>query len=509
MRQLTVMERLIVTAELPALLALGISPLAAALAPWAGPGLAPYLLPLVALAAAAPVATAIWLIARALSRSLTEAADTIDAVADGELEFAPPVRPCRNEVERVRAATDRLADALSERQRREIVHADLDRTWQTSRRANLASLAQQVEVATEEGMQSIVSGAASLRKKSEDMLLALDAVRLAFHETARTVEGSRAVNEAATELSGQVTSAITAIAEHVKRGSTIGREAVTRADISRGAIDALAKAMEEIGDIVTVINEIAAQTNLLALNATIEAARAGEAGRGFSVVAAEVKLLATQTGKSTEQIGAKIAEIQSTTRQVVASLAGVTEAIDGWSDVSQTVSAAIEQQRVAAEDFTAYARETGAAVTDVAGRMAEIAEKVSHSEASANEVSAVASMMQETSQSLYREIPEIVHKAVKADLREFPRYEVDQVALLDSGATHADVRVFDVSTGGARIERVADLAVGDQVALSFKGMNSIAGKIVRDTGENFGISFAPAHLRLEELRNLVTVAAAA
>jgi methyl-accepting chemotaxis protein len=317
------------------------------------------------------------------------------------------------------------------------------------------------------------------------------------------------MNEAATELSGQVTSAISAIAEHVSRGATIGREAVTRADISRAAIDALAKAAEEIGDIVTVINEIAAQTNLLALNATIEAARAGEAGRGFSVVAAEVKTLATQTGKSTEKIGAKVAEIQSTTRQVVASLAGVAEAIDGWSAVSQTVSAAIEQQRVATEDFAAYARETGAAVTDVAGRMAEIAEKVSRSKASASEVSAVASMMQETSQSLCREIPEIVSKAVKTDLREFPRYDVDLVALLDYGGARADVRVFDVSEAGARIERVADLAVGDQVALSFKGMNSIAGKIIRDAGDNFGICFAPARLRLEELRSLVTVAAAA
>jgi methyl-accepting chemotaxis protein len=82
---------------------------------------------------------------------------------------------------------------------------------------------------------------------------------------------------------------------------------------------------------------------LLALNATIEAACAGEAGRGFSVVASEVKTLARQAGKSTEQIGAKVAEIQSTTREVVASLASVAEAIDQLSDVTGSVSAAIEQ----------------------------------------------------------------------------------------------------------------------------------------------------------------------
>ena len=193
----------------------------------------------------------------------------------------------------------------------------------------------------------------------------------------------------------------------------------------------------------------------------------------------------------------------------MASLASVTEAIDGLSDVSETVSAAIDQQRMATVDFATHARETSAAVTDVAGRMAEIAEKVSRSKASANEVSAVASDMQQTSQSLCREIPDIVRKAVKADLREFPRYEVSLSASLDSGEAQVKVRVLDVSEGGARIERVAGLAIGDQVALSIAGMNSIAGKIIRDDAGNFGICFTPARLRLEELRDLVTVAAAA
>jgi methyl-accepting chemotaxis protein len=335
------------------------------------------------------------------------------------------------------------------------------------------------------------------------MMSALEAVRAAFEETTRAADSSRAMNEAASQLSDQMIRAVAEISEQMRRGSGLGREAVARTNVSRATIDALAKAADQIGDIVTVINAIAAQTNLLALNATIEAARAGEAGRGFSVVASEVKTLATQTGKSTEQIGAKVAEIQMTTREAVASLASVAEAIDQLSDVTDSVSAAIEEQRAATESFAVTAHDSSAAVSDVAGRMGGIADMVEHSRVTAQEVSAVAAEMQATSHNLCREVPEIVRKTVKADLREFPRYDVNLIARLEYDNEALQVRVHDVSQGGARIESVSGLDIGDGLAVTFPGMSPIAGKIVRG-GDQLGVSFAPARLSLDELRDLVT-----
>ena len=228
------------------------------------------------------------------------------------------------------------------------------------------------KLATEAGIKPIADGAAMLQIKADHMLSGLETVRAAFDETARAAESSNVVNEAAGKLSDQVVKAIADISEQVRQGSGIGREAVARANASRVTIDALAKAADQIGDIVSVINGIAAQTNLLALNATIEAARAGDAGRGFSVVAAEVKSLAMQTGQSTEQIGAKVAEIQSTTREVVGALTSVAEAIELLSGVSQSMSAAIEQQRAATENFASGARDTNSLVSDLAGRLNSI-----------------------------------------------------------------------------------------------------------------------------------------
>ena len=443
-------------------------------------------------------------IGRSIARPLSDAVDTLEAIAYAELPSAAPVPDCRGELAHLTLAAERLADVLGERQRRELVHNDLDRTWQAARRANLSHLADRVELATECGIQPVVDGAATLQFKANDMLAAFEAVRAAFDETVAAAEGSRTMNEAAGLLSDQVMRAIADISEEVQRGTSLGREAVARADASRKTIDALTKAADQIGDIVTVINQIAAQTNLLALNATIEAARAGDAGRGFSVVASEVKTLATRTAASTELIGVKVAEIQSTTREVVDALVGVAQTIDQLSGVTLSVSAAVEQQRTATEDFAASARDSSAAVSDVAGRMAGIAEMVERSRATAKDVSEVATGMQATSLALCGEIPDIVRKAVRADLREFPRYEVSLTAQIEHGGTIDTVSVSDISEGGVRIETSVKFAVGMDIALTFPRMKAIAGKIVRDGDDNYGVRFMPSRLRPEELRDLVT-----
>jgi len=164
---------------------------------------------------------------------------------------------------------------------------------------------------------------------------------------------------------------------------------------------------------------------------------------------------------------------------------------------------------VATEEFSLNARETNLAATDVASRLVEISGLLARSKASAGEFSTVATGMQESSRALCTTVPDIVRKAIKADLREFPRYEVDLTGYLEWSGGHADVRVFDISEGGACIERVPGRAIGDAVTLSFKMMNPIAGELVRDASSRFGVCFRPARLRLEELRELVTVSAAA
>jgi methyl-accepting chemotaxis protein len=502
-RGLTIAERLLVVAILP-LAVVFLGPALAIPWPWGGYGPWVFRFAVVALAAALALA-----VARSLAGPLDAASETIDAIGRAKLDCAAaPGARARTEIERLLAGIDRLADILREQHRRDLALIDVDRNQQAARRINLSNMANELEHATETGMHSIVDAALAVRAKANDMRSSLDRVRAASDEAARAARNSRAMNDEATVLSDEIIAAIGDIAEQVARGAAASGTAVQRASASRDIINALATAADDIGAIVGVINGIAEQTNLLALNATIEAARAGDAGKGFTVVAAEVKALATETGKSTGQIAAKISEIQSRTRQVVGSLAHVTAAIEQLSAVTGSIATAMEQQRAAIAGFSANTQKAHAAVYDVAGRMADIADMVGRSTSSATDVADVATAMQRTSETLRVALPDIARQAVRGDLREHPRYDIDTHARIEADGRDSDAQVYDISESGAKIEQLSWLAVGTRVTLTFHGLHPVAGKIVRADDNSFGICFEPQKLKTAEVRRLIVAPAA-
>jgi methyl-accepting chemotaxis protein len=159
------------------------------------------------------------------------------------------------------------------------------------------------------------------------------------------------------------------IANNANDAARIAGEAVALVQDTNATVGQLGDSSRAIGDVVRVITSIAEQTNLLALNATIEAARAGEAGKGFAVVASEVKELAQETATATEDIVRRIEAIQNDTTGAVAAIARIDAVIAQISDYQTTIASAVEEQ-------TATTNEMSRSVSEAAQGTGSIAQSI-------------------------------------------------------------------------------------------------------------------------------------
>ncbi|MBD1545568.1 globin-coupled sensor protein [Roseibium aggregatum] len=194
-----------------------------------------------------------------------------------------------------------------------------------------------------------------------------DTVSLSSQDAANNVQ---TVAAAAEELAASVTE----IGRQVTESYEISDTAVAQSSVAIESVTSLTQAVNRVGEIVGLINDIAEKTNLLALNATIEAARAGEAGKGFAVVAAEVKELAGQTAKATSEIGDQIEDIQGATDQSASAIDSVNQTIARMNEISASIAAAVEQQKEATGEISKSVQAASSGTQSVTGSIAGITE---------------------------------------------------------------------------------------------------------------------------------------
>jgi methyl-accepting chemotaxis protein len=245
--------------------------------------------------------------------------------------------------------------------------------------------------------QQMEASAQTMQAAAEETNVQSTAVAAASEQAAANVQ---TVASATEELS----SSISEISRQVSESSKVVTKAVEEANLTKDMVRGLDEAAGRIGKVVALITDIAEQTNLLALNATIEAARAGEAGKGFAVVASEVKNLANQTAKATEEIGGQISGIQQATKQSVEAIERIFKTIENVNQISTTIASAVEEQGAATQEIARNVEQAAAGTQEVSSNISGVTQAAGETGQVATQVLSAAQELARQSTTLRSEV---------------------------------------------------------------------------------------------------------
>jgi methyl-accepting chemotaxis protein len=289
---------------------------------------------------------------------------------------------------------------------------DLTRSAGVDSRDELGQMAQSLDAATanlREAIGSVADSSQRLASSSEEMTSVSTQIAASAEES--SVQAG-VVSAAAEQVSSNVHTVATSaeemgasireIAHNATEAARVANAAVAGAETATATVGRLGESSVEIGNVIKVITSIAEQTNLLALNATIEAARAGEAGKGFAVVASEVKDLAQETAKATEDISRRIQVIQTDSTAAVEAIAHIAEVIGEINGFQATIASEVEEQSVTTNEMTRNVSEAATGATEIASNITGVAtaaqstsEGVSESRRTAEDLARMSSELQQ------------------------------------------------------------------------------------------------------------------
>ncbi len=295
-------------------------------------------------------------------------------------------------------------------QRLEAQQEQMKKEAEEERKSTMNMLADEFDSRTAGIIKSLAAAATEMQATAAQMTSASNStahssqvVASAANEADSNVQTVAAATEELSASSGEIARQISSVAEKSSRASG---EAMRTSE----QVKDLNSLADSIGDVIGAIKEIAEQTNLLALNATIEAARAGEAGKGFAVVADEVKKLATETASKTVEIDERVGKIQSAIRATVDAVGRIINDVRDIDHSTATVASAVEEQNAATAEIGRNVAEASSGTQQVAQNIISVQRSAEETGESAGNLNVAANELAEIAENLQVQVAEFLQE---------------------------------------------------------------------------------------------------
>jgi methyl-accepting chemotaxis protein len=314
-----------------------------------------------------------FVLGKGISRPMTTMCRAMRELANGNFDVVLPGLGRKDELGEMAAAVEEFKlRAIAKAERDAAAQDAQNRANSAARRTELIRFADEFETAVGAIVSNVSASAVQLETAAGTLTRTAETTQSLSSQVASTSEVASTSIQSVASATEELSASVNEIGRRVRESSQIAEAAVLQAQQTDARIGKLSRAAQQIGDVVKLITAIAEQTNLLALNATIEAARAGEAGRGFAVVASEVKSLASQTAKATDEISSHISGMQGATQESVAAIKEIGGTIAQISTIASTIAGAVEQQSSATQEIARSVQNVAQGTHEAAANIVQV-----------------------------------------------------------------------------------------------------------------------------------------
>ena len=348
-------------------------------------------------------------VTRRVIRPLHNMRDAMLKVAGGDLAVDTGYAQRRDEIGALAGALDTFKQQAVDKLRIEEQERERN-AGATSRQRTIESCVGEFEIMVRQTLGQLDDASGQMRTTSADLSAVSSQTNMRVQVAERASGEASMSVESVASASVELSASIDDISRQASHAAGIASRAVKSAQETDSTVQGLAKTAGRIGEVVGLINSIAAQTNLLALNATIEAARAGEAGRGFAVVASEVKSLASQTAKATDEISGQIADIQKVAGDAIDAIKGIGSIIGEVNEVATAIAAAVEEQGAATQEITRSTQHAAQGTKNVSENISGVKTGADAAAAAADNVKRASQTLETQSQHLGSQVTEFLGK---------------------------------------------------------------------------------------------------